>query len=114
VFLKRRAWGQVPQLVYAQLLHADPKSANIQSSHQYLCALLGPTFIKALCKMLMKLTPGVDKHLSKSFAVQYHQHSFHFEIVPNFAKFVPHLPNTLWQKKLLILLKREKVQRNCW
>jgi len=38
----------------------DPKSANRQSSHQYLSILLGSAYVKAAHKMLMKLTPGVN------------------------------------------------------
>jgi hypothetical protein len=37
-----------------------PNSQNGQSSHQCLFALLGPTCLKAACKMLMKLTPGLE------------------------------------------------------
>jgi len=37
-------------------MSADPKSVKIQSSCQYLFALLGSTCLKALSKILMKLT----------------------------------------------------------
>jgi len=37
----------------------DPKSAKRQSCHQCLFTLLGPVQVKALSKMLMKLTPNV-------------------------------------------------------
>jgi len=36
---------------------SDPKSVKIQSSHQYLFALLGLAHVKAARKTLMKLTP---------------------------------------------------------
>ncbi len=35
----------------------DPKSVNIQSGYQYLLALLGFLWVKAVRKMLVKLTP---------------------------------------------------------
>jgi len=38
-----------------------PKSVRIQSSRQYLFTLLGSTRAKAVCTMLMKLTPEVAK-----------------------------------------------------
>jgi len=38
-------------------MRADPKSIKIQSSHQYLFALLGSMVIKAARKTLVKLTP---------------------------------------------------------
>ncbi len=37
-----------------------PKSVRIQSSCQYLFTLLGSTGVKAECRTLMKLTPGVN------------------------------------------------------
>jgi len=36
----------------------DPESAKIQLSHQYLFTLSGSTSVKAVHRMLMKLTPG--------------------------------------------------------
>jgi hypothetical protein len=38
----------------------DPRSVKIQSSGQYLFALLGYVHVKVLNKMLMKSTPGVN------------------------------------------------------
>jgi len=43
-----------------EFMRADSKSVNIQSSHQYLFALLGSAGTKALSKKLIKLTPGVQ------------------------------------------------------
>ncbi len=41
------------------MLHAQiPKAQNLQSSHQYLFALLGSTRVKATHKTLVKMTPG--------------------------------------------------------
>jgi len=42
----------------AAFICTDPKSVKIRSSCQYLFALLGSAHTKALCTMLMKLTPG--------------------------------------------------------
>ncbi len=39
-------------------MREDPKSVKIQSSCQYLFALLGYASVKASRYMLMKLTPG--------------------------------------------------------
>jgi len=39
-------------------MRKSPKNVKIQSSRQYLFALLGYASVKALHKMLMKLTPG--------------------------------------------------------
>jgi len=44
-------------------MHADPKGKEIQPSCQHLLALLGSAQTKALCKMLMKLTP-CDKNFN--------------------------------------------------
>jgi len=44
----------------AAFTRPDPKWAKRQSSHQCLFALLGPTRVKASCKMLMKLILGVS------------------------------------------------------
>jgi hypothetical protein len=41
----------------AAFTRKDPKIVKIQSSYQYLFALLGSASVKALHKMLMKLTP---------------------------------------------------------
>jgi len=40
-------------------LYADPKSIKIQPSCQYLFSILGSAHVEAVCKMLMKLTPGL-------------------------------------------------------
>jgi hypothetical protein len=47
-------------ILRAAFTFEDPKFAKIQSSHQYLFALLGSPHVKAVCKMLMKLTPGLS------------------------------------------------------
>jgi len=39
-------------------MHADPKSVQIQSSSQYIFVILGSVPVKALSKILMKLTTG--------------------------------------------------------
>jgi len=39
-------------------MHTDPKSVRIQSSCQDLFVLLGSAGVKAVGKLLMKLTPG--------------------------------------------------------
>jgi len=44
----------------------DPKSAKKTDGLTVFFALLGSAHIKAFCKMLMKLTPGV-----KTFCLQY-------------------------------------------
>jgi len=45
---------------HATFMHADPKSVNIQSSCQYIFALLGFTRVKAALKMLVKLTADLE------------------------------------------------------
>ena len=53
--------GSISPTFYEQLLHAQtPKAQKIQSSPcWFLFALLGSTNVQAVCKMLVRLTPGV-------------------------------------------------------
>jgi len=55
----RQGQGSIaPTCLRAAFTREDPKSVKIQSSHQYLFAHLGSGHIKAVHKMLVKLTPG--------------------------------------------------------
>jgi len=47
-------------ILRATFLWVDPKTAKIQSSHQYLFALLGSERAKAAHKMMVKTTRGVN------------------------------------------------------
>jgi len=44
-----------------------PQSVRTQSSRQYLFTLLGPTSVKAVRRMLKKLTPGSSPFFSRTF-----------------------------------------------
>jgi len=63
--------------------HTDSKSIKFQLSCQYLFMLLGSAFVKALQKMLMKLTPGQ----------QFQCHCSEHDELPGIAykKRIPHL-----------------------
>jgi hypothetical protein len=50
-----------PTYLWATFTPVAPKSIIIQSSYQYLFTLLGSMGAKALCRMLMKLTPTLWK-----------------------------------------------------
>jgi hypothetical protein len=50
-----------PTCVCAAFTGADPKNVKIQSSCQYLFALLRSACVKSASKMLMKLTPDCDE-----------------------------------------------------
>jgi len=53
--------GLISPTFYLQLLRQHiPKEQKRLSSHQCLFALLGSASAKAVCKTLVKLTPGVD------------------------------------------------------
>jgi len=53
--------GRFHHHVYQQLLRAQiPKAQKRQSSRQYLFALLGSACKKALCKILVKLSPDSE------------------------------------------------------
>ena len=66
--------GSISSKLYTQLLRAQiPIAQERQSSQQCLFALLGPTWVKSACKMLMlliKSTPGLDlfQQLNSSFS----------------------------------------------
>jgi len=49
-----------PTYLHTAFTPVSPKRVRIQSSFQYLFMLLGSTGAKAACRMMMKLTPGVD------------------------------------------------------
>jgi len=46
---------------------AAPQSVTTKSSSQYLFTLLGPTSVKAVCRMLMKLSPGEGELTNEYF-----------------------------------------------
>jgi len=52
--------GQFHQHIYAQLYARISQSVRTQSSHQYLFTLLGSTHVKAVHRILIKLSPGVN------------------------------------------------------
>jgi len=56
-FTYRCDMGSISSTFYVQLLRADPECAKRLSSQQCRLALLGPTGVKAVRRMLMKLTP---------------------------------------------------------
>ncbi len=45
-------------VLQAAFARADPESVQIQLNRQYIFTLLGSARVKAVCRMLMKLTPG--------------------------------------------------------
>jgi len=51
------------KVLQAAFTRVDSKSTKKTSSHQCLFALMGPTHVKAACKMLVKLTPGLISFL---------------------------------------------------
>jgi len=56
--------------------HVAPQSLRTQSSGQYLFTLLGSTPAKVARKMLMKLTPGVQKIAEFNCILQFHKLNF--------------------------------------
>jgi len=55
--LINKHYGSIlPACLRAPFMSEDPKSVEIQSSHQYLLALLGSACMKDAHAMLMKLT----------------------------------------------------------
>ncbi len=54
-------------ILLADFTRTDPKCIKIQLSHQYFFAHWGSALVKAVRKMLMKLTPGFE---SRSRSVQ--------------------------------------------
>ena len=55
--IKKGMGSILPTCLLAAFMHEDSKSVKFKSSHQYIFVPLGSTRVKALQKMLMKLTP---------------------------------------------------------
>ncbi len=101
-FIETLNWGQTSALrdkqndqeprvkfinvIRAAFTRADPESVKFQLSHQYLFTLLGCTSVKAVLRMLMKLSPsamgqcfstGIEVQWSKSMVLKVWQWATH-------------------------------------
>jgi len=71
-----------------------PQSVRTQSSCQYLFTLSGSTSVKAVCRTLMKLTPGLDLRLLQKL--------LEFMLLLLKCKLLNHLEPTYFLSHLLI------------
>ena len=55
-----RTWSQIHQRVYTQLLRMQIQKHKKESQFKQLCVLLGSAGVKALRRMMVKLTPGAN------------------------------------------------------
>ncbi len=103
-------WGQFYKHVYAQLYVHRSQKCKMAFDLTVIFALLGSTHVKAACKMLMKLTPGV--HFTSYLALSTNAPAvfvLHYSV--SSTKLMPTLPvNTTRSNTQLLCFKMYKVR----